>query len=262
LRRRNRPEKLIFVGGAPRSGTTVTHALLCTAPGFSPFHPEIAFFRGIVGGYRIGADAWEENTSAFFRDRTEFRNMVRETGELWLDKVWQTVGCPSVLCMKEPHLTPFFPDLSDLFPDALFITVCRHPYDVVRSRQDVYLKAGEHFDQGRALQVAREYAVTYERVLNHSFSGRHVLFRYEDLNTDRVRQTLARFLDVPGFDTSKMWRTATGEPIAANENSDPWISPKNNGPIDLGRRLEPLAPEFQVLVRRICEPVMARLQYG
>ena len=60
------PSKIVFVGGAPRSGTSVTHALICTSRSVSPYHREISFFRGIPLAYRNGRAAWREHTRHFF----------------------------------------------------------------------------------------------------------------------------------------------------------------------------------------------------
>lgn len=50
------PLKVIFVGGAPRSGTTVTHALICTAPEVSHYHPEVSFIRPVFDTYSVGLE--------------------------------------------------------------------------------------------------------------------------------------------------------------------------------------------------------------
>src|SRR5262249_47468058 len=76
------PQKLVFVGGAPRSGTTVTHALICTSARVSEYHPEISFFRGLTQAYRNGRGAWKQHTSAFFSDPEAFRAHMRRTTDL------------------------------------------------------------------------------------------------------------------------------------------------------------------------------------
>lgn len=49
-----------------------------------------------------------------------------------------------MLCVKDPALTPHFPNVVRI-PGARvrFVTVIRHPYDVVRSRQDVADREGK-----------------------------------------------------------------------------------------------------------------------
>ncbi len=256
-----RPEKLIFVGGAPRSGTTVAHALICAGEGVSEYGPEISFFRGYMSAFRNGRAAWTQHTSAYFKDAGDFRDLIRDTSDRALGRIWQALGRPAILAVKDPHLTPFFPDLNLLYPDAAgFVTVCRHPYDVVRSRQEVHDKSnpGRPFAAADAAAVAREYLNYYTAVLRHSFGGRHFMFRYEDLNSDDLRSRLAAFVGVPGFDTSRMWGASAGKP----EQNDAWGSPKYNRQIDLTSRLSPLAAELTEVAGTICAPVMERMGYS
>lgn len=253
------PERVVFVGGAPRSGTTVVHALICSAAGVSHYHPEISFFRGLAMAYRNGKLAWDQHTSAFFQDREAFRAHMREHVDLALGPVWRATGGAPILACKDPLLTPYFPDLGELpLANARFVVVVRDPLDVVRSRQEVHEKAndpGRPFSSAHVESLANDYLATYRAILSTDFSGRLLMFRYEDLNTEKVRDALRAFLGVAGFDTSRMWGQS------APPGEDPWGSPKYNGPIDLEARLEPLAPEFATIVRRICAPIMQRFHY-
>jgi hypothetical protein len=255
-----RPEKIIFVGGAPRSGTTVAHALICAGDGVSEYGPEISFFRGYMTAFRNGRAAWAQHTSAYFKDEADFRDLMRDSSDLALGRIWQALGRPAILAMKDPHLTPFFPDLNMLYPQSAgFVTVCRHPYDVVRSRQEVHEKTttSRPFAPADAAAVAREYLNYYTAVLRHNFNGRHFMFRYEDLNSEDVRAKLAAFVGVAGFDTSRMWGASAGK----SEQEDAWGSPKYNQDIDLSSRLSPLADELKEVAATICAPVMERMGY-
>jgi len=254
------PQKLVFVGGAPRSGTTVTHALLCTVPGAGPHHPEISFFRGFMQAYRNGKTAWKGHTSAYFRDPSDFRALIRETADLALGQVWRTLGEPAILCAKDPHLTPFFPDLRELYPtEACFVTVARDPRAVVRSRQAVHEKSGapRPFGPGDVAAVCREYVGYYRAVLQADFGGSHALIRYEDLDRPDVHTRLAELLGVGSLDTNRLWSGSRPRP-----ERDVWGTPKHLGPLDLEPRLEPLEPSWAGIVADHCGPLMARLGYG
>lgn len=252
------PESLIFVGGAPRSGTTVGHALICTADGVSRYNPEISFFRGFLSAYRNGKAAWDGHTSSFFADRAAFRQLIVETTDLALGRIWEALDRPLILALKDPHLTPFFPDLHELYPAARFVTLCRHPFDVVRSRQAVHEKTPDARAFGRddVTAVAREYLAYYRTVLQTDFGGRHAILRYEDLNDETARRNLAGFLGLDGFHVERLWGQAS-----VHAEDDAWGSPKYNQPIDLERRLEPLASEWAEITAAICGPVMQRLGY-
>jgi hypothetical protein len=252
------PDRIVFIGGAPRSGTTVTHALICTSKSACEYHPEISFFRGIVSAFVYGRAAWAAHTSSFFDDPESFRLHMRRTADLSLDHVWDRLARAPVLALKDPHLTPLFPALAALYPDrGRFVTVCRHPFEVIRSREEVHDKSHPEkpFQAHDAAAVAREYVQYYTAVLNHDFGGRHFAFRYEDLNEARVQEALARFVGVTDLHARPMW----GQPPDISD--DPWGSPKYHQAIDLAPRLSPLAPEFQQIARTVCGPIMQRFGY-
>ena len=105
--------------------------------------------------------------------------------------------------MKDPLLTPFFPDLHRLYPaEAWFVVVVRHPFEVVRSRQEVHDKSGlaRPFGVADAMAVAQEYLSFYNTIMAQSFSGRLFMFRYEDLQSDAIQTGLAQFIGVDDLD--------------------------------------------------------------
>lgn len=254
------PDKIVFVGGAPRSGTSVTHALICSADRVSNYHPEASFLRGLLPAYRNGKAAWEGHTRAFFADPPSFRAHIREILDLSIRRLFEALDRPEILCLKDPHLTPFFPDLAELYgSEARFVTVCRHPLEVVRSRQEVHAGAGrgKPFSDQDVRGIAREYLAYNGAVVGTNFGGRHFMFRYEDLNKAPVREALAGFVGVEAFRTDLMWRTGA----AAGERAPEWASPKHGGPIALEPRFPVLAEPWATTVRTTCAPIMRRFGY-
>jgi hypothetical protein len=253
------PKQIVFVGGAPRSGTTVTQALICTGEGVNAYCPEVSFLRGFVNAFQLGSAAWKRQTSAYFAEPVVFRDFMREVTDLALGRIWDSLGRTPILCVKDPHLTPHFPDIHILYSgEVKFVTVCRHPFAVVRSRQEVHEKSGaaRPFGIADVEQIAQEYFKYYHAVLKTKFGGRHFMFRYEDLNTDRIRDGLRGFVGVESFDVARMWQDGRAR------DDTPWGSPKYNQPIDLEPRLSPLPEAFLAPIRSICGPIMERFDYS
>jgi hypothetical protein len=131
--------RLIFIGGAPRSGTTLVqrlfngHPEIYGGPEFD-YTPEIAdlysrMMRSIDSG-RI--DSWltpEECTHSF---REFFYSLFRHKANK-LDKL--------ILCEKTPENAEAALDLFRILPEVPFILVIRDPRDVVASIMEVRKKA-------------------------------------------------------------------------------------------------------------------------
>ncbi|ALL12743.1 hypothetical protein AQ619_04880 [Caulobacter henricii] len=237
----------------------MAHALLCTAPDVGHYHPEVSFFRGYMTAYRNGKASWAGHTRAYFKDLAEFQDMSRTITDIALRHVWRVVGGKRTLCVKDPHLTPFFPDLHELYPTkARFVTICRNPLSVVRSRQAVHEKSGASrpYSQDDVAAVCREYLGYYAAVLRHDFQGQHQLVRYEDLDAPHIHASLATLMGVPGFDLTRLWSSAAPRPVP-----DIWGTEKHLGPLNLNPRLPPLRADWEATARSICAPIMARLGY-
>lgn len=255
---------IFFVGGAPRSGTTVTHALICSSERMCDYHPEISYVTPMVRAYTIGLNNWDGHTSAFFAQREHFRLHMNGLVGQSFSHIHRALGQPEMLCLKDPLLTPYFPRLQELMGQrARFITVIRHPYDVIRSRQEVARKAHKEFDANLARAVAREYMQSYRHIDNPGFGDSLIHFRYEDLLSDQVLAGLRAFTGCDDISPENVWgarrqaATNTGDTAA----KDPWFSPKYHGAIDLSSRLSPLASEFQAIANDICGPLMKRFGY-
>lgn len=251
----------IFVGGAPRSGTTVTHALLCTSDRANAYCPEISFVRPIVNGYAVGMQNWKNHTNAFFKNPNEFRLHMRGQVQRSLNVVAEAMGSPEVLVVKDPLMTPLFYWLNRLFgPQMKFVTVVRNPADVVRSRQEVIEKMGRPFTAQAAREAATEYMQSYAHLDVPELQDAVFALRYDDLTNEAVIAELRAFTDLPDVSADKVWT----EERAVNESaaSNPWFSPKYHRPIDTENRLDPLAPEFRAVVAEVCGPLMQRFGWS
>jgi hypothetical protein len=255
------PIKVIFVGGAPRSGTSVTHALLCTAPACNNYHPEISFARPIFEAYSVGMEHWEGHTSAFFQIPEHLKIHVRKLAQQSMSYIWRVVKQPKVLCVKDPLLTRNFVAVKTVMEwPSQFVTVMRHPYDVVRSQQEVYARSGVVMDEMEVYRLSAEYMLSYAHVDDPEMEGSVFHFRYEDLGQPWLTDQLRAFTGMGGIDPALIWNEGSHE-LTEQEKADPFFSPKYHGPIDTTRRLDPLDPAFQQIVIRVCGQLMERCGY-
>ncbi|SLN70241.1 hypothetical protein ROG8370_03346 [Roseovarius gaetbuli] len=255
------PSKVVFVGGAPRSGTSVTHALLCTAPAANRYHPEISYVRPVLESYGVGIEKWQGHTSGFFREPEHFKLHIRKLVTMQLTYIARVLAYPRVLCVKDPLLTPYFPMMREVLGwPSQYVTVLRHPHNVMRSLQEVVEREGNEFDDELIHFAAHDYLNSYAHIDDPILEGVLMCLRYEDLNEPETIQALREFTGMPGINPDNIWKE-DGHETTAEEQADPWYSPKYHGKIDLSSRLSPLSPHIREVVNEVCAPLMEEFGY-
>lgn len=254
-------QTVIFVGGAPRSGTTVTHELICTSSHTNPYHPEISFVLPLISSYVRGNNNWSNHTQAFFAEKDHFRKHVARHVRNSLDHISLVLGNPEILATKDPLMTPLFPMVRELLGDqARFVTVVRHPYNVIRSRQEVAIKSDKPYNKPQARVDTLQFLRSYAHLQDPAMGDCVFSFRYEDILLPETIDGLRKFTGMPDIDPAKVGVKPAPDKGESVE-SDPWFSPKYHAPIDTKSRLSPLAPRFQAVVKDICGPLMQRFGY-
>lgn len=257
----NPPDKVIFVGGAPRSGTSVTQALLCTAQAVNRYHPEISYVRPILESYGVGMSHWQAHTRGFFRKPEHFKLHMRNLVTTQLTYIARVLNYPRVLCVKDPLLTPYFPMMREVLGwPSQYVTVLRHPHSVVRSLQEVVKRGGNEFDEELILFAANDYLNSYAHIDDPEMQDVLMCLRYEDLSEAETIKTLREFTGLPGISPSNVWKGEHHQ-STAEEQEDPWYSPKYYSAIDTSSRLSPLAPHIRNMVNDVCGEVMEKYGY-
>ena len=254
---------VIFVGGAPRSGTTVTHALLCTSEHANKYCPEISFVRPLFNAYSVGIHNWRNHTYAFFKSPQHYTLHMRGHVQRSLNQIALALGGPETLVVKDPLLTPMFYWAHRLMgPNAKFVTVVRDPYNVVRSRQEVIEKMGRAFTVQDAQEAAKEWMACYAHLDLEEMKSRVFAFRYEDLKNPETVADLKTFSGLSDIDPDNIWLERRQAEAGPNADANPWFSPKYMKPIDTENRLEPLVANFCDVVDSVCSALQKRYGYG
>lgn len=195
---------LVFVGGAPRSGTTLLRRVLGTHPEIYA-GPEFDLIPALVGLRDLAqAKVREGRISAITDGRT--------VDAAFAGAVHAMLGAKArregarLYAEKTPHNASVFPQLLEMFPDAKLILALRDPRAVVASMKDV---ARRHREKGErppafirdvrasALEVARLQRRGLEAL--EAAPERVLAVHYEDLVTEPEAEArrLCDFLGAP-----------------------------------------------------------------
>lgn len=255
-------QTILFVGGAPRSGTTVLHQLLCTSEKTNAYHPEISFVLPIIEAYTRGLSNWDNHTKTFFAVPEHFRMHIANHVEGSMQHISRVFKNPQVLTVKNPNMTPFFPTIRELLRErAKFVCSIRHPYTIVRSQQKVEENFGRPFTTESAKLTAQQIMQNYAHLDDPTLKGQEFVLKYEDILDPSVLDDLRAFTGMADIDPDKVGGSKKAAFTEA-EKSNPWFSPKYHAKIDTSNRLSPLDKKYRKAVYEICAPLMERFDYS
>lgn len=181
-------QRVMMIGGAMRSGTTVIHRALCAADNSNPFLSESWFLRDLLAMYRFRLSRFAAMGEDQFGTAAAYSRMIAADVADYLRTVSARHGDPEVLILKHPELIRHFVDLAALSPEMLFLAVVRDPRDVVASMKRVRDSHAED-GIGGPLAGARTtaglcgvYGSHYAQLLDSApaLGGRLKIVRYED----------------------------------------------------------------------------------
>ena len=267
---------VFFVGGAPRSGTTLLSAVLSGDDSTNPLLGEAKYFRLMIEAYRAGKANFDALTKYYFADATAFREFHRSWVLAFLDEVLAQYRPATNLVIKEPILTHAFPLVFELVEDAKFLIMVRDPRDIVASLAEVReraLRAQRHdlpMPQNASEAVKQLKAIYHANLAcqRAGFAERVLYVKYESLvrapapEVERLRRFTG--LALAAFDAGSAWphsATFLADPIRARS---PWTSSLWGKPVTatrIGRHREVLSAEDSAMIEAECAVIFRRFDY-
>ena len=178
----------IFVGGVPRSGTTLLRVMLDNHPHIH-CGTELRVNQALVNLW-AAADSTAGGllTGAYGIDRAALRQVFADLVLSFLERGWRASGKPRV-AEKTPSNLLVFPQLHELFPESPLIHVIRDARDVVASRLEHDATGSTPVDRVSLAAIrAQEWvdAMDLRRRLraDTSLHGHYFEVRYEELVRD------------------------------------------------------------------------------
>jgi hypothetical protein len=182
----------VFVVGSMRSGSTMLRLILDSHPDIA-IGPETGFMRAVqatkrIPDFRFG-EGWYEQLGW---SETEFDERLREFYDGIFRRYAHAQGKPR-WGEKTPFHTLHIDEMAQVFPDAVFLGIVRHPGAVA-----VSLRKNFHYEFGQAVR----YWMATNLALIRSGAGlgpRFLLCRYEDLvlHAEPVLREVVEFLGEP-----------------------------------------------------------------
>lgn len=194
----------IFVGGAPRSGTTLLQNMLDSHPDIIG-GPEFLHLPDIIQFRQSMRPSLEKGWLDEYCTRSEADAYIKQLVNNFLLPLAKN-NTVSFLSEKTPGNIRIFSELAELFPDAVFLQIVRDPRAVVSSMLKVGRRAREKgvqtqpftrniIDAASYLKVCYSKGVEFQS-RNHE---RLLTIKYEDLVTHpgRLTRQVCNFLNLP-----------------------------------------------------------------
>jgi hypothetical protein len=227
-------QRILLIGGAMRSGTTVIHRALCTARNSNPYISESWFLHDIMHLYSWNLSRYEVRCADQFGSEKNFSELIRMNIEYYLRILSARYQDPEVLVLKHPELTRHFATLAEMFPEMLFLAIVRDPRDVIASikeSRDTHLREGVVSPVSRLTtmtEMCRYYLNYYSRLIDApSLKDRLMFVRYEDVMRDPAA-SIGRIGQFCGADYDPEKAVAFNEEHAASKNFDKELRLKDN----------------------------------
>ncbi|MBX5461882.1 MAG: sulfotransferase [Steroidobacteraceae bacterium] len=258
----------IFVGGVPRSGTTLLRVILDTHPNIS-CGPELRVVPALANLWVAARTSGQPLLSqAYGVDEEQLRLIFADLIMAFLRPAWQASAKPRV-AEKTPWNLTVFPHLRRLFPESPLIHVIRDGRDVVTSRleRDRAAAGSAPFDAVQVASVrAREWVQGMEirkSILEDpELARRYHELRYEDLvrSPEEVLRGVFAFVGEP-YDPAVLSFHRVPREVSGSEE---WSAEAVRKPISehsIGRWRERLEPAVRDVVMQIQSRTLRELGY-
>jgi len=202
-------KKIIVIGGAERSGTTLTQTIVSNAFDHCPALPEVHVLCDLIAAYKRAIVNWNKNI-IHFQTTHELKLYFTKIISEYLALIYTRYNKSNFFVFKDPNFSKYFLEVSELIPNSSLIVCVRDPRDIAAS----YLKIGERDKQNKiqsryALRdisyICRKINQFYKNLFNAGFPSSVTVLKYEEIvvNPDdvikKLSMTLGLELTIPDY---------------------------------------------------------------
>lgn len=259
------PFEPYFVVGAPRTGTTILHALICTDDSVNDYIAECSYFTALLPPFAVGWNTFESHTYAYFPGgRNDFGRYHAQLLRAVLHDIWHQVGRPKKLALKDPVLSRQMGNLAQLLPETKYVLSIRDARDAIASRVTVMRKGKPDaaVSEQDVLRVCQEFNASYLPLLKAPdiFNGRALVVAYEGLSRSGNLAPVETFMGITCH-ADRVWKselTDINRPASKTE----WHTEQYGRPLNadsIGNYASILTPQQLQIVLDQCGPLMQQL---
>ena len=257
--------KLILVGGAQRSGTTLLQTLLVNAFQ-SPNLPEAHILSDILAAYKR-AKAFGNKTGYFYATDDDLGAFFQSFAERHIEDIVAKAKPSAALVLKDPNFIQVLDEAASLFPHSVRIVCMRDPRDIAASfvqigqRQQAATKPGK-YERRDINFISKKILASYQPLLNAA-TPKAVVIHYEETVRD-PKGVVATLASEMGLDVAldRIERPVWLDAQARHETS--WITDLEGAeasPASIGSFKRVLTGDEVATVQQICAPIMGQFGY-
>lgn len=239
----------IFIGGSPRSGTTLLNSLVCSSLDVNRHMQECSYFAWNIEPLRLALSTFSKSQGHYFGSKEELSHFHGGILKQILIATWKQEDCPKMLCLKNPNMVKDFSLLASILPTAKFVAIIRNPLDIIASRYEAEKRGNPEFTldadfiDAEVVNINEIHLSVLDYTKQHLNDRIHVM-EYERLVSGNCLAGLKQFLGLSDLNEKNVW-SRTKENMHSKNSQ--WITPLYGGPIkdnSVGKYLQVLSPDI------------------
>lgn len=204
-------QKIILIGGSPRSGTTLLQGMICDGNKVNPLMPEVSYLLDLLEINRRWNTYGDKKSSLYFGSVEKMKSFCRVAVEKFITGI-PFINKYEFVCLKDPLLANYVEEIISIFSsEVMLILMIRDPRDVIASMISVEKRKieieGDEYKQIMSFDDIVEFIYQFfYNIMNYKGSNVFVL-KYENLvlgKTEEVNEFLGMVINEKPYGSSML----------------------------------------------------------
>lgn len=259
--------RIVIIGGAQRSGTTLTQTLIANALPNAPLLPEAHIPHDLLRSWKRAKSQWTK-TSQFYENKGDALHYFQSAMTMHLNDVAARYSAAEYLVLKDPNFVDALPEIVELIPAASILVCVRDPRDIVASfikigQRDTERKQTTRYSRREISFICRKINASYRAIIECDIPPSVSLVRYEDIVTYPA-DTLRRLANETGLPLNPYRADSLTWLEDEYRHQKTWQTELEGGPPtprSVGSFRQSLGYFERAQIQRSCDLLIAKLRY-